>query len=189
MLFGSPQFSHLVSKADPSIVARRWPWGSQKADNKELFYVPFQMYICFKLYYIGCLIHMSPTFVYGHLGVPLPTSQWSQWRYCVSLCLCQQLVCLSASVRLIIRLKSDCDKVNHVVFMISLTNLFRLQQMIWCYVTIFVVCQSVSFYLYLWKICISHYSGVMSHMLHFRWGTWKYNCCGELVKNKIQWGT
>ena len=25
----------------------------------------------------------------------------------------------------------------------------------------------------------------MSHMLHFRRGTWKYNCCGELVKNKI----
>ena len=83
--------------------------------------------------------------------------------------------CLPLLVQsLILTGKPNCIKVNHVVSMINTpTILVKLLQMIWCYVTRFMVCQPV--WLFLWifkKISISHHNGIMSHTPNFRRGTW-----------------
>ena len=66
--------------------------------------------------------------------------------------------------------KSDCYKMNLRLSVISIiTILVKLLQIIWGYITSFVVCQffCLSLYLYLWKMCMSHHNGVMSYMPHF----------------------
>ena len=81
--------------------------------------------------------------------------------------------------------KCHCDKVNHLVSIVSITAiLVRLLQMIWCYVTRFAMCQScLTFSLYLQKICISHHNGIMSHAPRFRKWTWSSSHFEELEKN------
>ena len=65
--------------------------------------------------------------------------------------------------------KSDCYKMNLKLSVISIITIYKLLQIIWGYITSFVVCQffCLSLYLYLWKMCMSHYNGVMSYMSHF----------------------
>ena len=112
--------------------------------------------ICQGLLYVFLYVHMSFTVVFDRLSVPLGMSLWSQLSYCVWLCLCQQFFCLSVW-SFTFTGKCDCDRVNHVVFMISLTTiLVKLLQMIWCYVTSFVICQSVWRFLHIFKRCAIH---------------------------------
>ena len=87
---------------------------------------------------------------------------------CVSLPMSAVILsfCLPLLVQsLILTEKPNCIKVNHVVSMINTPRiLVKLFQMIWCYVTRFMVCQPV--WLFLWifkKISISHHNGIMSH--------------------------
>ena len=60
--------------------------------------------------------------------------------------------------------KSDCEKVNHVVFMFSIATTFvKLVQMNLCYVTGFEVCQSVWVSLYIFKRYSFHIIMVLCH--------------------------
>ena len=101
------------------------------------------------------------TFLFAHMPSTLSMkitvfhflcpSEVSQGIMC--LYLCQKLFCLSVCLLdwlLTFIEKCDCDKVNHVVSMISITTiLVKLMQMIGCYVNELVVC--LSFCLYLQK--------------------------------------
>ena len=76
--------------------------------------------------------------------------------------------------------KSDCDitftpTINLALSVIStITILVKLLQMIWCYVTNFLMCQSLSLGLYLWKIYTSHHVSVCHLTLIFR--IWSFFC-------------
>ena len=94
--------------------------------------------------------------------------------------MCKQFFCLSVWSFTFTE-KSDCDKVNHVVSMISITTiLVKLLQIIWCYVT--AMCQSVWLFLCIFRRYAFLNIMVLSHTAHFKRGTWISNHYGELEK-------
>ena len=120
------------------------------------------------MYVMPSYVRMPFTLVYDPIFVPFCTPYHF---FCPSVCLCYFWPFTFIE-------KSDCGKINFVLYVISVVMiLVKLLQVIWGYITCFVVCQSFcpSLCLYLWKICVLYDNGVMSSMLHFM-GTWSSSC-------------
>ena len=138
-----------------------------------------------------CLLLLSMSLYVCHLLVRI--SLWNQWRYCVSppVIVLYPFVCLCTIWHFTFDEKSDCGKINLVLFVISInTILVKLLQIIFGYVTNFVVYICLSLCLYLQKICISHFHIVMavSYTSHFC-ETWSSSYVGCLVKEEEKvWG-
>ena len=169
-----------------------WPWGSQKADKKELCYVCFHIYICCKLHYIRfriytCLLLLSMNLFVCHF---IPPSEISEGIVCVSACVNIYLsICLSVYLSICLldwsftfTEKSDCDKAKQVLSMISITSiLVELTQIIGWYVNSSVVGLSV-FLSVSSKDMRFTSKWYYVYISHFRRGTWCSSHYGELVK-------
>ena len=150
------------------------------------------LYLLQTTLYTFSYLHMSSTAVYEPLCVPLHTSQWNRWRYCVCVSACVNIylsICLSVYLSICLldwsftfTEKSDCDKAKQVLSMISITSiLVELTQIIGCYVSSSVVGLSV-FLSVSSKDMRFTSKWYYVYISHFRRGTWCSSHYGELVK-------
>ena len=118
-------------------------------------------------------LYISLKFVYEPICLSHCTCLGIWWIYCVSLSapiLWSICLLLFGCPLVNFTVKSDCDKINFVLFVISvIIILVKVLQMIWDYITSFKMCQTScqSLCLCLWKICISHHDGVMLSVSYF----------------------
>lgn len=116
-----------------------------------------------------CLLLLSMYLYVCQLFVRI--SLWNQWRYCESqpAPVLYPFVSLCTIWHFTFNEKSGCGKINLVLSVISIiTILVKLLQIIFGYVTNFVVYVCLSLCLYPQKICISHFHIIMvvSHTSH-----------------------